>query len=203
MDKPGTLPISAYRTPLAVESMEHEEEPPMQAEVGAEAAEVSCSEAEDEVTENEYDSESEESDSEEEAQEQEAEESEETSFVPIAINQHSRSGRVIGPVCLDLICESVMTLLSMNTQQSTVHNKTVVRLVTPLTMNTQQLYIGLHVDVTCVGYVNDKGRVRKSGSNVMFCFVLFFSIRSRPDDTWGGLCFVFVFFFKKRLLSKK
>ena len=65
--------------------MEHEEEPPMQADVEAEAAEVSSSEAEDEVTENEYDSESEESDSEEEAQEQEAEESEETSFVPIAI----------------------------------------------------------------------------------------------------------------------
>ena len=56
----------------------------------------------------------------------------------------------------------------MNTQQSTVHNKTVVRLVTPLAMNTQQLYIGLHVDVTCVGDANDKGRVRKSGSNVMF-----------------------------------
>ena len=40
-----------YRTPLAVEPMEHEEEPPMQSEV--EAAKVSSSDAKDEVTENE------------------------------------------------------------------------------------------------------------------------------------------------------
>ena len=71
MDKPGTLPISAYRTPMAVKPMEDEDGPLMLAEVAA--AGVSSNEAEDNVTE-EYDSESEESDSEEEAREQETEE---------------------------------------------------------------------------------------------------------------------------------
>ena len=42
-------------------------------------------------------------------------------------------------------------------------------------------YIGLHVDVTCVGYVNDMGRVRKGGSNVMFVclFVCLFVFRNK------------------------
>ena len=31
-------------------------------------------------------------------------------------------------------------------------------------------YKGLHIDVTCVGDVNNMGRVRKSGSNVMVFF---------------------------------
>ena len=109
----------------------------MQAEVEAEAAEVSSSEAEDEVTENEYENKSEESDSEEEAPEQEAEE---TSFVPIAIIDILDLAESSDQFS-DLICESVMTLLSINTQQSTVHNKTVVRLTTPLSMNIQQYTI--------------------------------------------------------------
>ena len=37
-----------------------------------------------------------------------------------------------------------MTLLSMNTEQSTVHNKTVVRLVTPLSVNTVEYTIRLN-----------------------------------------------------------
>ena len=98
MGKPGTLPISAYCTPLAVEPMEYldEEEPPRQAQVEGEGAEVSSSEVEDDVTDNEYDSESEESDSEEEAPEQERVE---TSTVPTySYYQHSRSGTAIRPV---------------------------------------------------------------------------------------------------------
>ena len=41
----------------------------------------------------------------------------------------------------------------------------------PIKQNLAYLwYIGLDVDVTCVGDVNEMGRVRKSGSNVMFLF---------------------------------
>ena len=132
MDKPGTLPISAYRTPLAVEPMEYldEEEPPRQAEVEAEATEVSSSEVEDDVTDNEYDSESEESDSEEEAPEQEKVE---TSTVPTySYYQHSRSGRAIRPVFrLDLseCCDPTFYEDYKQSRQSTVHSKTVARLV--------------------------------------------------------------------------
>ena len=115
----------------------------MQAEVEAEAAEVSSSEAEDEVTGTEYDSESEKSDSEQDAQEQETQESEGTSFVPIAvIDILDLAGS--SDQLSDLTCESVMTLLFMNTQQSTVHNKTVVRRMTPHSINTQQDTIRLH-----------------------------------------------------------
>ena len=131
MDKPGTLPISAYRTPLAVEPVEYldEEEPPRQAEVEGEAAEVSSSEVEDDVTDNEYDSESEESDSEEEAAEQERVE---TSTVPTySYYQYSQSGRAIRPVS-DLICESVVTLLSMKTMNSQDSLQYTVRLLRDL-----------------------------------------------------------------------
>ena len=112
--------------------MEDDTKPAIQADV--EAAEVSSSEAKDEVTENKHHNESKELDSEEEAPEQETEESEETRFVPIAIID-SFDLTEPSDQFSDLICGSVMTLLAMNTQQSTVHNKTIVRLVTPFSMN--------------------------------------------------------------------